>query len=322
MPYIDPHVHCRDGKLSYKATIKSVTDLARSQYVIAIFDMPNTDPPIISRHDVNERIKLAQSEGCLDGYYLYIGATNDKNQLEEAVEVAMNHPRVVGIKYSTAGKGKLAIKDEDEQKKVYETLAKCDYTGVLCVHSEKESYFKMDKWNPERPWTWNMARPSTAETGAVKDQIRFVKETGFKGTLYIPHVSVPTTVDTINEARNNISIVCGVTPHHLTISTSDMKDMEWKKGIMYKVNPPVRSLWSVFGLREHLKLKKINWIESDHAPHSFKDKTEKFMSGFPSLENYFDTLRKLRDWGLPKEEILDLTYTNIKRVFTKVRERL
>jgi len=77
---LDPHVHFRDGRQAYKMTIREGTLIARSQGVSAVFDMPNTDPPIIRGYDVAERLKLAQDQGCLDGYYLYIGATIDPNQ--------------------------------------------------------------------------------------------------------------------------------------------------------------------------------------------------------------------------------------------------
>ena len=46
--YIDPHVHCRDGKQAYKETVKHALLVAQRAGVDAIFDMPNTDPPIIN----------------------------------------------------------------------------------------------------------------------------------------------------------------------------------------------------------------------------------------------------------------------------------
>ena len=55
---IDPHVHCRDGKQAYKSTIKEVFEIAEMQGVKIIFDMPNTDPPVFTRDDVAERLKL------------------------------------------------------------------------------------------------------------------------------------------------------------------------------------------------------------------------------------------------------------------------
>jgi len=318
MPHIDPHVHCRDWKLAYKgATIKSVKQLAESQYVDVIFDMPNTNPTMNSLRLVEERLRLAKSEGCSDGYYVYIGATKNENQLREAAHVATTHPKVVGIKFFTTGKPEdvLAITDEKDQKKVYETLTECDYTGVIGVHCEKESLFRMNRWKPEKPWTWNLARPKEAEVEAVKDQIRFVKKTGFDGTLYIPHVSAVETVNVIDNARSSISIVCGVTPHHLTKSTLDMREAY---GIFYKCNPPIRDM-EKDGLKDCLIEGKIDWFETDHAPHSFREKTElPFMSGFPSLEYYHQTIELFRRWGLSKERIEDLTYNNIKRTFKKV----
>ena len=55
---IDPHVHCRDGKQAYKETIEHVLKVAQEQGVKKIFDMPNTDPPILYEKDVQERLKL------------------------------------------------------------------------------------------------------------------------------------------------------------------------------------------------------------------------------------------------------------------------
>jgi len=315
--HIDPHVHCRDWKQDYKATIKEVTGLARNHGVVAIFDMPNTDPPIISKYYVEERLKLAKDEGCFEGYYLYIGATNNSNQIKEAVEVATTNPKVVGIKYFTTGKGVLALTDESDQRKLYETLAECKYTGVLSVHCEKEKLFKNYRWNPQRPWSWNDARPPEAEIEAVKDQIEFATEAGFEGNLHILHVSTPGTVDIVDKARKNIRITCGATPHHLLNSTSDMRG---KAGIMLKVNPPLRKKQDMFSLRQDLKNGEIDWIETDHAPHKPIEKLYFYTSGIPSLKDYSFLLQNLRDCGFSEKEISDLTYGNIKKVFTKVIE--
>ena len=86
MKHIDPHVHCRDWSQSYKATIKSVTELARSQGIVAIFDMPNTEPPILTKALVEKRLQTAIDENCIDGYYLYMGITSKPEQIREAVE--------------------------------------------------------------------------------------------------------------------------------------------------------------------------------------------------------------------------------------------
>ena len=176
----------------------------------------------------------------------------------------------------------------------------------------------MDKWDPKRPWTWDWARPPESEVEAVKDQIDFATDYEFLGTVHIPHVSVKETVDIVEKARSLMFITCGVTPHHLNLSKNNMHE---NNGIMYKVNPPIREILHSSGLRDRLKMGKINWIETDHAPHTLEDKTERFMSGIPSLENYFDLLKKLkREWDFSFKQISDLTYYNIKKVFKKIIE--
>lgn len=320
--HIDPHVHCRDWEQSYKATIRSVTDIARSQGVVAIFDMPNTSPPIISEELVKRRLKTAEKEMCLDGYYLYVGLTSNPEQIKEAVRLVESNEKVVGLKMF-AGKsvGELSTPDEKSQRTVYETLADEGYRGVVAVHCEKDSLAAMGLWDPTLPYTWNLARPPSMEIESVKDQIRFVRESGFKGTLHVCHISTPEAVELVNEARSSIKITCGVTPHHLTYSTSDMQKPD---GLAYKVNPPIRDPETVRKMRSLLQQGKMDWIETDHAPHTHEEKSYvpngAFMSGIPSLNSYAHFIENLLKGGMTEEQVQRLTYSNIKKVFTKVVE--
>lgn len=317
-PYIDPHVHCRDFSQQYKATIKSTMQVAAKNGVVAICDMPNTDPPMISRDMIEKRLTLAQSEGVGDGYYVYIGVTSNPAQVREAVEVVNENPKVIGMKlYAGTSVGNLAVIRKDEQKAIYEGLAGCGYTGLIAVHCEKEDMFKMDLWDPKFPSTWNAARPPEAELESVKDQVELATAAGFKGTLHIPHISTPEAVDFVYGKKDSIRITCGVTPHHLTYSTSDMGGAD---GIMYKVNPPIRSPDRVAALRKRLWEGRIDWIETDHAPHTNDEKREKYMSGIRSLDNYADFIQGLASDGLPEDLIRKVTYGNIKRHYPKIIE--
>ena len=318
LEHIDAHVHCRDWNESYKATIKSVTELARSQNVCAVFDMPNTNPPIVSRKLVEKRIETAREEGCLNGYYLFMGITSDPEQIRGAVEVVKNNPIVVGIKMF-AGKsvGDLAIIDECAQMEVYRELAQARYDGVLAVHCEKESLLQMDLWNPNNPQSWNLARPPEAEVESVKDQIRFAGKSNFEGVLHICHVSTPKTVQVIRE-ETELNITCGVTPHHVTYAT---RDMTGSNGLMYKVNPPLRDYLTMTLLRDCLRQGKINWIETDHAPHTRREKLHPpYMSGIQSLMSYSSFLSDLMTDGFTRDQIFELTYKNIKKIFKRVTQ--
>ena len=150
------------------------TDIARSQDVTVICDMPNTSRPIITKELVKERLKTASQEGCLDGYYLYVGVTDDARQVKEAVEIVESEDRVVGMKmYAGRSVGPISVITEEAQKRTYQILADLNYRGVLVVHCEKESLFKMNLWNPAKAGTWNLARPIEACVGSIDDQMTF-----------------------------------------------------------------------------------------------------------------------------------------------------
>ena len=311
---VDPHVHCRDWGESYKATIREVYSLARSQGVSAIFDMPNTDPPVTTRELVRWRLRTAAEQGVEKGYYLYVAATRSMEQLEEAVRAVEEEPRAVGLKMYTAHMRGLEVESFEDQLRVYKALADMGYRGVIAVHCEKTSLFRMELWNPAVPSSWCLARPPESETESVRDQITAVRQTGFRGTLYIVHVSSPRTVELVSKAKEEgVRVVCGVTPHHLMMST---RDMDAPDGLLLKSNPPLRGPEDARGLLEALKRGEIDFIETDHAPHTLQEKLNPpYLSGIRSLEKYSQLLAWLREKNTPEKLIDDLTINNVVRVF-------
>ena len=310
---IDPHVHFRDGEDSHKETIKHGLALANAQGVDIVFDMPNTRKPILCEADVDDRLSRVPISQK-NRYFLFIGATSNADQLYKAARLVENRKEVIGLKmFAGKSTGDLQITDLDFQRKVYAVLAVCDYRGVIAVHCEKEEHM-IDVFDPTNPMTHAYSRPKVAEIESIKDQIRFVMETGFKGILHICHVSCKESLELIDAARREIRISCGVTPHHLMWSESKLKG---EHGLLYKMNPPLRSKEDVIALREFLKRGEIDWIETDHAPHTIGEKLhDGFPSGYPSLYLYKKCVEEfLPSLGLTDETIEDLTFNNIVNVF-------
>ncbi len=305
---IDPHVHSRGD-------IARVFKLAKTQGVTKIFDMPNTDPPILTEADVLERLSLVPREHE-DNYFLYLGLTTDEDQLVEAVSIYNKYKQVIGFKlYAGRSVGSLAVIDEEQQKRIYKVLTDLGYEGVIAVHCEKESFLKPELWDPSNPISHSFARPKQAETESLKDQIRFVRNTGFPGTLHIVHVSCLGSVEWIDSARRDIKITCGVTPHHIMW---DNRQLSTSDGLLYKMNPPLRSRPDVLDLIECLKAGQIDWIETDHAPHPYGEKLHSSdpPSGYPSLYLYKDFVGNfLPSIGISEEQIKKLTHDNICKTF-------
>lgn len=310
---IDPHVHFRDGNQNYKETIEHGFSVANEEGVKYVFDMPNLSKPILREKDVVARLNIVP-DNQKENYFLYVGATADKEQIKEAINLVQSKREVIGIKmFAGQSTGNLAIINEEEQKKVYQTLAENNYLGVIAVHCEKESHMK-DVFDPRDSYTHALSRPKIAEIESIKDQILFAKETNFKGTLHICHISCKESVDLVDEARKEIKITCGATPHHLMWDDERLKG---PSGVIYKMNPPLRNKEDVLALQESLKQDKINWIESDHAPHAIGEKLHRgHPSGYPSLYLYKKCVEGLLpSLGLTEEKINKLTFDNIISTF-------
>lgn len=307
MKYIDPHVHCGP-------TVEKVLELAEKQGIAAIFDMPDTDPPILFEKDAIARLELAKASEVPVKYFLYIGLTAKEEQIKGAVALVNQYPQVVGLKLYTAEAGKLGVSRETDQAKIYKCLAKLGYQGVLAVHCEKESLFAPELFKPWEPWTWGMARPAESEYESIKDQIEFTERAGFQGALHICHVSCPESVDLIWHAKNYLDITCGVTPHHLLFNMADISG--GIANIFYKVNPPIRDKKRTQELFKRLKQGKIDWLETDHAPYTWEEKLKyPFPSGIAGMNFYQHCLDWLKGEGLTERELAILTYWNIKKVF-------
>ncbi len=312
--FIDPHVHCRDGKESYKETIAHALSVAELAGFTAIFDMPNTDPPIVDRQQAAERIRLSKKANSPVLYGLHMALTADADQVRQAVNAYDEFLEVVGFKlYAGHSVGNIGITSLEQQRNIYQMLVMYGYRGVIAVHCEKDSMLKRDLWDPKNPVTHANSRPPEAEIADVKDQIQLAIDSGFRGTLHIVHISVPEAVELVNEARNKIRVTCGVTPHHLLLDT---RRMQAPDGLLYKMNPPLRPREKQEKMVALLKEGKIDWVETDHAPHTMEEKIgAPYMSGMPSLHYYPRFINWLRKNGFNEQQIRNLTFNNIIKAY-------
>jgi dihydroorotase len=328
---IDPHAHLRDWNQAGKETLRHGLSVAWRAGLDGIFEMPNTDPPLTTREAILRRIEDADSAarglGIRIFHGLYAGITAVPRQVEEMVRCWRElFPRVVGLKmFAGHSTGNMGIVDPREQALVYRTLAALGFTGVLAVHCEKESLLRPEDWNPSRPVSHARARPPAAEVASVDEQMTHARKTGFSGTLHICHVSTPWSLDVLRGAHARVSaagtppppephlrLTCGLTPHHALLDASLMEESD---GILLKVNPPLRPLPMPSLMLRRLFDGDVDWIETDHAPHTRSDKTDGFASGIPGFPFYPRFVKLLSEQGMPALRLSELTHGAICRAF-------
>ncbi len=318
---IDPHVHLRDDLQAEKETMVhglSVASFIGDQW---LFDMPNCNPPLTGREAIESRLKksddairlVREQTGRDICYSLFAGLTGDESQIEDVVKAWKDlFPRVVGLKLfagnSTGNMGQVSI---EAQRHIYERLAKEGYEGVLAVHCEKESLLRPELENGEDYSTHSDARPSIAEVESVKDQISLSAEAGFQGTLHIAHVSSIASVLEVEKARKEgRKITMGCTPHHLLLE----RNMAKRHSLYAKMNPPLRSEEERRCLYQAVLDGRIDWIETDHAPHTLMDK-EKGASGIPGFCGVLHLLGQLRKDGVEEAQLRRLFGENVLSSF-------
>lgn len=314
--YADGHVHFRDFEQKEKETVKHGLEVARDSGVDIVADMPNTKPAIFTLELAKERLALAREANVPEVFYgLYMGLTKDREQIKTAVRAYREFfPHVIGMKlYAGHSVENLGVIFSEDQEIVYETLALEGYNGILVVHAEKESKMHHSFWNPYNPRSHCFARPEISEIESVKDQIAFAFKYRFGGKLHIAHISSPTAVRLVNEAkRKGLDISCGICPHHFIFDWGKMLGAD---GIHFKMNPPLRSPESRNQMFDSLRNGSIDWIETDHAPHTLEQKVkDPYMSGivgepwWPIFDEY------LNFHGFSAEQREDLMFNNfVKR---------
>ena len=308
---IDPHVHLRDWNEKEKETLVHGMESGYLSGIDTFFDMPNTNPPITNRENALKRIEdgiKAEEElrkrGMDVHYHLYLGLTPNKEQISEMVSLYSSlFPRIIGLKlFASHSTGNMGIIDEEEEKNVFQVLADLDYKGVVAVHAEKTSLFTTNASHA-------LSRSNISEIESVRDMIEFATDAGFKGRLHIAHISTKGALELVKKAKEEgkIKITSGATPHHALFNLESENNY-------LKMNPPLREEEDRAYIFSSLLSGDIDWIESDHAPHTLRDK-ENGKCGIPGFKGTLLLIDKLRECGISEERLEKLLNTNIASTF-------
>ncbi len=317
---IDIHVHFRDWVQSEKETVAHGYEVAHKAGIFSCFDMPNTQPTLTTKDAIDMRLAMGQKAlSKIDSkavYRIYAGLTSSVPQIEEALSLYSIYKedfRIVGFKmFAGHSTGNMGIVEKDEQRNVYTTLAKNDYRGVVAVHCEKTSLMDESIFSLEFPETHSQARPPIAEIESIKDQIELMKETKFLGHVHICHISTQDGVELVESAKKEgINISCGATAHHALLNDEAYKEL----GLLVKMNPPLRSEKDRKAIFSALLDGTIDVIESDHAPHTLKDKMNG-ASGIPGFAGTLLLIKALREKGIDETILCGLCGDNANAIFS------
>lgn len=271
----DSHVHLRDLEQADRETIKTGTKHLARTGVIECSAMPNTNPPLDNHQTLEEYLKLISSDAEIKvNVYGLLTPKSYIEELERMQEYCNN--KYKAFQAESIGSGFFT-----NNKKLKDRVLLLPENAEIRIHCEDPSTLKKHKhkWNQKKPLTHIKARPAKTEVKGIKYVIEKIMPLRPDLKYVICHVSSWRGLRLIKKAKKKYkNLYCEATYHHLYFSKKDYK----KKGVKIKCNPSIKKRLDKWMLIRGLKKGLINYLVSDHAPHTTEDKIENNFSGIPS----------------------------------------
>jgi dihydroorotase len=292
--FIDLHVHLREPGSEKKETIETGTKAAAKGGFTTIAAMPNTRP-VPDNPEMLEWLQKRITETASVRVLPYASIT--KRELGEELTDFRELKKLGAFAFTDDGVGvQSAGMMLEAMKKAAELnmpiVAHCEDNTLInkgCVHEgifSKENGLK--------------GIPSVCESIHIARDVLLAEAAGCH--YHVCHISTKESVRVVRDAkRAGINVTAEVTPHHLLLCEEDIPTLDAN----YKMNPPLRSKEDRQALIEGLLDGTIDFIATDHAPHTVDEKAEGMELapfGIVGLETAFPLLYT----NLVKKEIITL----------------
>ncbi|MFC0301486.1 dihydroorotase [Virgibacillus soli] len=315
--FIDIHVHLREPGGEEKETIKTGTMAAARGGFTTVCAMPNTNPVPDSIEKLQHLQEMLKNEAIVRVLpYAAISKELAGEQLTKIPALAKEGAFAFtddGVGIQTAGMMYEAMKQAAQVK--MPIVAHCEDNSLLyggVIHDgEVNRRLKLPGIR------------AISESVQIARDVLLAEATGCH--YHVCHVSTKESVRIIRDAkRAGIHVTAEVTPHHLLLNENDIMG----DNANYKMNPPLRSEADQQALLDGLLDGTIDFIATDHAPHTEREKAEGFYDapfGIVGLETAFSllytylvktelvTLHQLVDWLTKKPaEVFRLPYGKLE----------
>ncbi|MBD2566607.1 dihydroorotase [Anabaena lutea] len=269
---IDPQVHFREPGLEYKEDLFTASCACAKGGVTSFLEMPNTRPLTITQQALDDKLERASNK-CLVNYGFFIGAT-----AENLPDLLLAKP-TPGIKiFMGSMHGDLLLDEEEALEAIF-----AQGNRLIAVHAEDQQRIKQRRQEfagIDNPAVHSQIQDNQAALLATQLALKLSKK--YQRRLHILHMSTAEEAELLRQDKPSW-VTAEVTPQHLLLNTSAYE----KIGTLAQMNPPLRSLHDNEILWQALKDGVIDFIATDHAPHTLEEKAQTYPntpSGMPGVE--------------------------------------
>jgi dihydroorotase len=315
---IDDQVHFREPGLTHKANIASESRAAVAGGVTSFMEMPNVNPPSVTQELLEDKYQIG-AKTSLANYSFYMGSTNDNYD-----EVMRTNPNnVCGIKiFMGSSTGNMLVDNPNTLERVF-----AGTPMLIATHCEDEKTVQNNLAHYKSLYGDTL-------TAEFHPRIRNVKACLLSSTLasqmakkhgtrlHILHISTKDELDlfdnTIPLAQKRItSEVC---VHHLFFHSGNYK----KLGNQIKCNPAIKSAHHRNALLPALLDNRLDVIATDHAPHTWEEKSQPYLqapAGLPLIQHTLNLMLEFYHDGLISLERIVEKMCHAPAIAFKVKDR-
>ncbi len=305
--FTDVHVHFREPGFSYKETIFSGSRAAAAGGYTSVCTMPNLNPVPDSLENLLLQKEIIDRDSVIDIYpYGSITVGQRGEELSDFEKM-----KDVAIAYSDDGKGvqsdEMMLQAMERAKALNKIIvAHCEVNDLL-----EGGYIHKGNYAKEHG---HRGICSESEYKQIERDINLAKKVGVK--YHVCHISCKESVELIRQAKKDgVDITCETGPHYLVMDDSFLQEDG-----RFKMNPPLRDKTDRLRLVEGIIDGTIDMIATDHAPHSFEEKSrglEKSAFGIVGLETAFSVMytHLVKNNVISLEKLIELLTVNPQKRF-------
>jgi dihydroorotase len=260
---IDTQVHFREPGATQKEDLETGSLSAVMGGVTAVFEMPNTDPLMVSAETLADKVRRAHRRMHCD-FAFYMGGTHENAKHLAELE---RLPACCGVKvFMGSSTGSLLVEDDAGIRAVLQNIRR-----RAAFHAEDEYRLRERRdlrieGDPRSHPVW---RDEIAALNATQRLVRLARETGKR--VHVLHVTTTQEMRFLEQHKDVASVEA--TPHHLTLEAPGCYE---RLGTRAQMNPPVRDAAHKAGVWWGIAQGVVDVLGSDHAPHTLEEKAKTY----------------------------------------------
>lgn len=281
---IDDQVHFREPGLTHKANIHKESCAAVAGGVTSFMEMPNVKPPTLTMDLLEEKYAIAAKTSAAN-YSFYMGVSNDNT--EEALKINSRKNDICGLKiFLGASTGNMLVDNIITLEKIF-----AHAEVLIATHCEHEPTIKNNIALLEsKGIDYNHAKfhPIIRDTAACFESslatIQLAKKHNTR--LHILHISTEKETQLFSNMLplHEKRITAEACVHHLYYTDADYA----LQGNKIKCNPAIKTLQDREAVWAALLDNRIDIIATDHAPHTWEEKSMPYKeapAGLPLVQH-------------------------------------